>query len=327
ATTGGEPVLTIRLRRRALLATKRRFEAMLKSLAGPRPGSGKFGLTLDEGWEKAPKDRRLVVLIHGLHSSPERIDDIIPDLHARKLPVGVFRYPNDQGLDESARLLAAELAEIARAQPERPVSLVTHSMGGLVARAVVEDPGLDPGNVRQLIMAAPPSHGSRLADFAWALELGEFVADARQRVLLRSFQARLEDGMGEAGDDLRPGSAFLRRLNARPRNPRVVYSLLLGTKAHLTEKELVRMRETVAAEGKKNRFVRFFGPKLDALLADLDEVVDGKGDGAVALKRGKLEGVTDVVLIPVRHGKAWDDLKDPGSAALRKAVLERLERK
>ncbi|MEN8150913.1 MAG: hypothetical protein ABFS86_13910, partial [Planctomycetota bacterium] len=66
ATTGGEPVLTIRLRRRALLATKRRFEAMLKSLASPRPGSGKFGLTLDEGWEKAPKDRRLVVLIHGL---------------------------------------------------------------------------------------------------------------------------------------------------------------------------------------------------------------------------------------------------------------------
>jgi len=300
---------------------------MLKKVGTSKSRNGNFGLSLDEGWEKAPKGRRLVILVHGLNSAPEQIDSIIPDLHARKLPVGVFRYPNDQGLDASAALLAGELAKIAASQPERPVSLVTHSMGGLVARAVIEDPGLDPGNVRQLIMAAPPTHGSRLAEFAWALELGEFVADAGRRTLFRNLQARLEDGMGEAGDDLRPDSEVLRRLNARPRSPRVVYSLFLGTKTLLTEKDLKEARKAIALEGEKNRFVRFFGPKLDDLLADLDEVVDGKGDGAVAVKRGKLAGVADFATFPVRHSLAWDDPKDPGSAALRKAVLERLERR
>jgi hypothetical protein len=133
--------------------------------------------------------------------------------------------------------------------------------------------------------------------------------------------------MGEAGDDLRPGSEFLRRLNARPRNPRVGYSLLIGTKAPMTKEQLIEMRKIMAAQGKKSRFVRFFGPKLDALLSDLDEVVDGKGDGAVSVQRAKLAGVTDVAFFRVRHAKAWDDPKDPGSVALRKAVLDRLERK
>ena len=33
----------------------------------------------------------------------------------------------------------------------------------------------------------------------------------------------------------------------------------------------------------------------------MDELIDGKGDGVVALKRGQLAGVDDVVILPFGH--------------------------
>jgi len=324
---GQPPVFTIRLGRRALLATKRRFEVWLKGAVGRSVTQRtKFDLILSDGWEKTPKDRRLVLLVHGLNSGPEQIDGILPDIAAMGLPSGVFRYPNDQALASSAKLLAEKLREIRDLQPDRPVALLTHSMGGLVARAVVEDPALDPGNVRQLIMVAPPTHGSRLADFAFALEVWEFMADRTRKALVAKLFARLEDGLGEGATDLRPGSPFLTRLNARKRSPKIAYSLFLGTGGALTAAELSALRAGIARAGKANRFVRFFGPRLAADLTNLDEVVTGKGDNAVAVTRGRLTGVPDTATFPFRHSVAWDDLKDPGSAAVRKAVLDRLGR-
>ena len=43
------------------------------------------------------------------------------------------------------------------------------------------------------------------------------------------------------------------------------------------------------------------GDRLDRYLADLDEVVEGKGDGAVAVKRGRLEGVSDIEVLDFDH--------------------------
>ena len=54
------------------------------------------------------------------------------------------------------------------------------------------------------------------------------------------------------------------------------------------------------------------------------EVVTGKGDGAVAVKRACLAGVPDTHTFPFEHHVVWDDPTDPGSAALRQAVLHRL---
>ena len=51
--------------------------------------------------------------------------------------------------------------------------LVCHSMGSLVARACIEDPLYDPGNVERLIMIAPPTHGSLIAHFAAGTDLWE----------------------------------------------------------------------------------------------------------------------------------------------------------
>ena len=325
----GAPIaLEAVLDERALLATSRRIKERLRlaaaALASDRVPQERFGLAFDEGWQRAAIERPLVVLVHGLHSRPERIASILDDIRGRGLPCAALRYPNDQPIASSARLLARELAAVAAAQPERRVALLTTSMGGLVARAVIEDPALDPRNVTRLIMVAPPTHGSRLASFAFALEWHEQLTDAKERSAVERFYGAIEDGLGEAGGDLAPGSPFLQELNARPRNPRVAYTIFLGTGAPLEAPALEWMRYGAGAAAQRSRLARFLGPKVDACLADLQEVVHGKGDGAVAVARGRLEGVADTVLLEFDHVAMLGDSPQPGVRKLREEVLERL---
>ncbi len=324
----GADWLEIALDRRALLASERRFKQRSKRVfqaAGP-DARVPYGLKCDRGWADAPAEKSLVVLVHGLQSGTEKISGILDDVRKLGFPCATLDYPNDQAIEQSAQLLARELARLAAEHPDRKVVLVTRSMGGLVARAVVEDPRLNPGNVERLIMVAPPNGGSVLAHFAFGLDLWEFLVNPKEREPAERFFSLIEDGLGEAPDDLRPGSLFLERLNSRPRNPNVRYSILLGTDGPLSQASLDGIRLSLKQAGARSRYVRFFGGKLDGDLADLDEVVRGKGDGAVAVKRGMLAGVEDVELLPFDHLTLPVSEDSPGAAALRNAIVKRISR-
>ena len=297
-----EPVLRIVLSRKALLISERRLkERLRRAILRRRKGNKRFGLDLDKGWPQAPADAKLVILLHGLHSSPRPFESFRRQVRKQGFPTGTLRYPNDQSLDASARLLAAELHKVAQQDPSRRVALVAHSMGGLVCRAVIEDPELDPGNVCRLIMAGTPNQGSRLAEFAFGVEFWEHISKVAASRQTKRFYAAIEDGFGEAYGDLAPDSDFLKRLNARPRNPRVTYTIFLGSGGFVTEHVLSVLRANLKKAGSKNRFVRLLGPRVDEALAGMDEVKPGRGDGAVAVENGLLAGVTDVVILPVDH--------------------------
>ena len=119
------------------------------------------------------------------------------------------------------------------------------------------------------------------------------------------------------------------RLNARQRNPKVRYALFLGTGGPLNEQSLKRWREPPSERGKHGlvRFVshNFVGPCAEHLLEDLDELIQGKGDGAVALARGRLEGVEDTVVLGFVHHAMMDGPAE-ASRQLRSKLLERLTR-
>jgi hypothetical protein len=178
-------------------------------------------------------------------------------------------------------------------------------MGGLIARAVVEDQALDPGNVEQLILLGTPNAGSSLGGLRFALEAAHVLApdcgDAEYaKALLHGWRRSLVDGLGEAGGDLLPGSVFLTKLAARPRNPDVAYHVVLGTRGVLAEARLRALRAHLPALLGDRALARLTEPMVDAFLAGLDEVVDGRGDGAVSVARGRLEGV-EPVLVPRDH--------------------------
>jgi pimeloyl-ACP methyl ester carboxylesterase len=285
----------------------------------------KYGLTLADDWQLAAADKPVAILIHGFNSTPAKTDGLIAPARAAGFPCGAFAYPNDYTLPAAVELLSQQLRKFAAANPTRPVALICHSTGGLVARACVEDPALDPGNVERLIMIAPPTHGSQLARFACGTDLWEHWLTRKDGWPWTRVHDSIVDGFGEAADELCPDSEFLVQLNARPRNPRVHYTILLGTRACATDAELAWVRENVCDRLMKVPGVNGKAQRLDALLADLDEIVDGKGDGVVAVKRGRLAGVEDTLVMPFCHMAIGRESDNPELATVYHAVLARLQ--
>jgi hypothetical protein len=198
-------------------------------------------------------------------------------------------------------------------------------MGGLVTRAVIEDAKLDPGNVGRLIMVAPPNQGSNLARFALASDVWEYFVKSQEQGVFKRVLALWDDGLGEAADDLTPGSLFLTQLNRQKRNAAVEYSILLGTGGPLSEKSVERLRMFISEQGERNRVTRILSKKALALLEDVDEVIEGKGDGAVAVQRGRLDGVEDVVVVGFAHTQLMDGVGE-ASRKLREEILMRITR-
>ncbi len=290
---------------KAVQARKRqvakRLRERLSGAASDKDRPSAWGLQLPDKWQESDATQPLVLVLHGFNSSPQRFAPLAQALQEQGFVCGTYSYPDDQPILDSAAMLAHDLTEIKSRQPGRRVALVTHSMGGLVARAMLEDPEFDPGNVTKLIMVAPPNQGSLLARVGYGTDLLDHAVAEVNRKELSRFYSAIEDGLSEATVDLQPDSVFLRELNARPRNPRVKYTILLGTGARLTREQVEQLRQGLATAESKSRVVALFARRVDETLADLDEVVRGTGDGAVALKRGRLDGVEDVVILDFTH--------------------------
>jgi hypothetical protein len=197
-------------------------------------------------------------------------------------------------------------------------------MGGLVARACIEDPQLDPGNVDRLIMIAPPNCGSAIAHFAMGTDVWEHWLARKEGGPWRRVRDSVVDGLGEAANELCPGSEFLAELNSRPRNPRVRYAVILGTGARMTEAEMDWIRESIVAKLAQVPGAERGAKRLDALLADLDELVEGKGDGVVAVVRGRLTGVSDTTVLPFGHLTVTGAPETDAVRQVQGAVLSRI---
>ncbi|WP_295391680.1 alpha/beta fold hydrolase [uncultured Thiodictyon sp.] len=181
------------------------------------PDDGWHGIHLRDRPAGASVGR--VLLIHGLDEPGSIWDDLVPALGGAGYEVWELRYPNDQGIDRSADYLAQHWLDLP---PGRPVVLIGHSMGGLVARDFVSRlrhpvgaPARVAGtSVAGAILVGTPNQGSEWARLRVWLELRDQFPTGQGRRF--SLFAALRDGTGEAKIDLRPGSDFLRALNARP---------------------------------------------------------------------------------------------------------------
>lgn len=283
-----------------------------------------YGIVLDEKWHEADDSKPVVLVIHGYNSCPLRNQSMADAIRATGHPCGTFAYPNDYTIVASAQLLSSELRRFHREHPDRRVILVCHSMGGMVARACIEDSLYDPGNVDRVILIAPPTNGSAIAHFAVGTDLWEHWLSRTSGSPWRRVRDSVVDGLGEAADELCPGSPFLEDLNSRSRNPRVQYSVILGTGARMTEAELEWIRESVLHKFAKVPGAEGGVTQLEALLGDMDELVEGKGDGVVAVSRGRLSGVSDTLVLPFGHLSVTGAPATDVVRQVQAAVLERL---
>lgn len=237
-----------------------------------------------------------VVLVHGLDEPGGIWSDLRARLDAEGIRHVEFRYPNDQAIDASADELARHWPKI---DVTHPVYLVGHSMGGLVIRDFVSrhrhpinsEPTVDGPEVGGVILIGTPNQGSEWARLRVWLELREYAADLPAGRF--SLFAALRDGTGVAKIDLRPGSEFLQRLNARPWPDSVPIRIIGGL---ITEPTPI-MEDRLAALSR------------DLEMPELRETIEGLwtatgesiGDGAVPIDSLPLEEAPPPLILPASH--------------------------
>lgn len=238
------------------------------------------------------RSRTSVILIHGLDDPGKVWRSLAPELVKNHCNVWLMRYPNDQPVAESSRLFFEELKELRQQGIER-ISIVAHSMGGLVSRDLVTSPrfayegSVTSGQVPvvdMLILVATPNHGSQLARFRVLGELRDQLGTLTKGQA--NWLGSILDGAGEAKIDLLPDSRFLTELNERPRPEGVEMLSIAGVTCPWTEETIddwvVTLGQHASGEQKE---------EIHRLGGYLIRMTNGLGDGLVTVDSTRLDGV------------------------------------
>ena len=270
-------------------------------------------------------NKPIVVLLHGLDADRGDCMPMGERLAAAGFQVAYFGYPGDQPIDESANLFASHMRSLRQSYPRTGLNVVAHSMGGLVARAYIEG-GDYAGGIDHLVLIGTPNHGSSWARFRMFLAVQQNYYEYKTNPQWRPTWM-ITEGMGEAGEDLMPKSAFLKRLNDRPRRNTVRYTIIAGSKSGVNRYEAHYLEKVDGWI--PNRARHWWGFRnLDACLHRkahrlLEET--GDNDGPVSLRSASLSGVSDFVVLPADHATLFFPLDGQPPAALN-VVRDRLSK-
>ena len=235
-----------------------------------------------------------VILIHGMDDPGKVWMNLSPMLTSEGFHVWIMSYPDDQPVSESARFFFEEMTALRRKRIAAVsiVSIVAHSMGGLVAREMLGNPELSYARaalegrvptVSSLIMVGTPNHGSELAQFRIFGEFRDQLSD-----LLKGNYIWLQgilDGAGEAGMDLVPGSPFLEELNSRPPPENVTMAVIAGVMTDWAKSDVEQFvgMMTRRLPGNTHNAIAGIGDLLNSM-------GNGLGDGVVSVNSAKLNG-------------------------------------
>ena len=154
-------------------------------------------------------DPDTVVLVHGLGGSRLDMWPISRTLKQHGLEVINWGY-NSVGrrIEELARNLETELSDLDKRMGTHRFHLVTHSMGGIIARTVFAHRNLN--NLGRVVMLAPPNQGSDVARklipyLGWLAPSLQQLADTPESYVNRLpnslQQNEIEFGIVEASKD------------------------------------------------------------------------------------------------------------------------------
>jgi hypothetical protein len=131
---------------------------------------------------KVKEAKRILMVIHGIIGDTKGMAQLaleVKEATNRYDLVLTFDYENlNTPINETSAILKKQLEEVAGIQPEQELTILAHSMGGLVTRYYIENMH---GNelVNHLVMAGTPNMGSNFGKvpqyMAWAKKILGFV--------------------------------------------------------------------------------------------------------------------------------------------------------
>lgn len=265
--------------------------------------------------QRVDPTRRTVLLVHGLDSDRTKWRAMAKLLQGEGYQVGWFSYPSDQPIADSAQRFADHHRALRRMFPDMPIDVVAHSMGALVTRAYIEGDGYA-GGIDHLILIGPPNAGSRWAHYRFALELSEHWDLMRTQPEWRP-SWMITDGLGEAGRDLQPRSAFIASLNARPRREGVRYTIIAGDRhpAWTIAGNVVGSLDKAVPDRAEGWWgLRHTMRGMETLSHRL-KAHNSRSDGPVSLESTKLAGVDDRVVLHADHNTLFQPTGEQPPAA------------
>ena len=241
---------------------------------------------------KVDGTKRSVLLIHGLESSKVELEPMRQAFIAWGVQTFTFVYPNDDSLIVAGSRLREQLIKLKSHYPGLRLVIVGHSAGGLVSRYAIEAKSPPPTCVTDLFTLGTPHQGSSLAIGQPWVEL----IDAPWRDKLNPLSG-MDDGVGQAVDQLLPASDFLKKLNANLRPKAIRYHTAAGRKGFLSANN--RNKLLAAMKGYRADGDRRKASILDALMGP--ELQTGKGDGAVTVESALLRDANTTRVFDLNH--------------------------
>jgi pimeloyl-ACP methyl ester carboxylesterase len=168
----------------------------------------------------------------------ETFGNALEGLHARGINVYALNYDTAKGIEEAAVSVAISVKKIREETGKKSVNIIAHSMGGLVARAYVQnladatyatsigfkDSVRFQGDITKIMMIGTPNHGSFFGTLG-----GYFLYSSTKSLNQMSSS---------------PYSAFLQTINSRPFPPEITTINILSGVSDASRSDLIVTEES-----------------------------------------------------------------------------------
>jgi pimeloyl-ACP methyl ester carboxylesterase len=194
---------------------------------------------------KSGRAKNILLVLHGLGGDAKTMtENIVANLPRSKTEaydlILAYDYESlSTGLDDTARTLKAELTGINIGKDGRKITIIAHSLGGLVARWLIEKEG-GKAYVSHCILVGTPNNGSAYGKIdayrQWASTIMDFSLNFLPHVVpfsgfVLKFLKTANDLTGSIAQ-LDPASRFVNDLNSSD-DPGVKYTVIAGDASNI----------------------------------------------------------------------------------------------
>jgi pimeloyl-ACP methyl ester carboxylesterase len=244
---------------------------------------------------KVAAAQNILLLVHGIIGDTEGMATGVQQTGLdRKFDlVLAYDYENlSTPIAETAQKLKAQLAAVGLQEDDgRKLTLLVHSMGGLVSRWFIEREG---GNkvVDHLVMCGTPNHGSPFGEIDGARKIlnvltgvavnyvPAFIPFSGAVLLLLNRSKKITPTL----EQMNPASDFIKTLNGSD-DPGIRYTILAGNVETYQEPSDPFFARMLARAGKSVLFEALFGMQANDIAVSVDSILEVGAKRAVAPAR------------------------------------------